>query len=108
MGIENYKCCICGGPDDPEESQVVVIPRYVAHKKCFDRSGLEIEELASRMPCCQSKTSLKALGGHLLTRRTGIPPTEVWIADPASKKLLRYRIEADGYLSQIASPTEDI
>lgn len=105
MSISNYRCCICGGPDDPDEDQVVIIPRHVAHKKCFDKSGLDVSELANRLPCCQSKVSLQSFGGHLLMRRSGIPSDEVWLANATTKEMARYRIAKDGFLMPLESPT---
>lgn len=104
MGLENYTCCICGGPDDPSEPQLVVIPKAVAHKRCYDSSGKDITALANGIPCCTAKATLSSFGGHFLVRKKAIPLDEVWVGDAAAGDILRYRILGDGTMQKLDSP----
>lgn len=102
--ITHYECCLCGGPDDPNEDQLVVIPKAVAHKRCYHQAGSDIWAIADRIPCCQARASVARVGGHLLVPREGIPLNEIWVADPGTKDIRRYRVEPDGSLTQLGAP----
>lgn len=96
-------CLLCGGAPDPLDPNTLLMVRGWAHGPCVTHSGLSHDQIAAMTPCCDARHSVQALCGSIVQRNPAVPRDEVWLADPQTRRILRYRL-MDGALRLV--PTE--
>ncbi len=98
-------CCVCGGPEDPAETQMVVIPKGVAHYRCWSQIPAEsIWDFADTIPCCTASQFLSALGGTVVRRSKNVPPGEIWFFDEEKGAEARFRLTPGGKVDSMPIP----
>ena len=91
------ECAVCGGPVDPKETEVAIIPKGFAHADCFHSLGAGVTDFVRGIPCCSGRSVISSWGGHLVVRRPGIPEGETWVSTTQGE-LLRF-MNKNGELS---------
>ena len=92
----NTPCAVCGGPNDPVDPQIVIIPKNWTHVRCWQQIPQEsLWDFADTIPCCTSAVFLDGLGdaerGVVVRRKKGVPPGEIWFFDDEKDVQARFR-----------------
>lgn len=100
-----HVCCICGGPEDPNESKIVLIPKGICHEACYRQIPQEsLWAFADTIPCCSSNVFLTGLGGAVVRTSKKVPKDELWFFDDEQGVQARFRLVPGGQIEQLPIP----